>query len=67
MNDDGVRLPATPAQRVDYSRKVTFYFEGQPVQAYAGETVAMALFAAGRRIFTISFAQASSAYGGNRA
>jgi sarcosine oxidase, subunit alpha len=55
MSENGVRLPVAPAQQVDYSRKVTFYFEGQPLEAFAGETVAMALFAAGRRIFSRSF------------
>ena len=51
MSENGVRLPVAPSRQVDYSRKVTFYFEGQPLEAFAGETVAMALFAAGRRIF----------------
>src|SRR5437867_1801834 len=55
MSDDTIRLPAAPAQRVDYKQRVTFYFEGRPVRAFAGETVAMALFAAGRRIFSRSF------------
>src|SRR5262245_55247074 len=55
MSEYGVRLPAAPVRQVDYSRRVTFYFEGQPLEAFAGETVAMALFAAGRRIFSRSF------------
>lgn len=55
MSNHTERLPAAPVRQVDYAQKLTFYFEGKPVQAFAGETVAMALFAAGRRIFTRSF------------
>src|SRR2546428_11201904 len=55
MSNDSVRLPPAPVRQVDYEQKLTIYFEGKPVQAFAGETVAMALFAQGRRIFSRSF------------
>src|SRR5690242_5521697 len=37
------------------SEKFTFEFNGQPVEARAGDTVASALYRGGRRIFTRSF------------
>ncbi|MGH8059459.1 MAG: 2Fe-2S iron-sulfur cluster-binding protein, partial [Candidatus Entotheonellia bacterium] len=49
------RLPAHPAQRLDRSHTVTLDFAGQPIPAYAGDTVASALYAAGVRIFSRSF------------
>ena len=39
----------------DSSGKFTFEFDGQTVEARAGDTVASALYRAGRRIFTRSF------------
>jgi sarcosine oxidase subunit alpha len=54
--DPGSRLPAHPSQSHGLSRRaITFEFEGQSIPAYEGDTVAAALFAAGRRIFTRSF------------
>ncbi|WP_324736117.1 FAD-dependent oxidoreductase [Thermococcus sp. SY098] len=35
-------------------RKITIYFEGQPVEAYEGETIVMALHAAGIRVLGYS-------------
>ena len=55
MSNNSLRLPPHPTQQVDYSRRLVFRFDGKPVQAFAGETVAMALFTAGRRIFSRSF------------
>ena len=49
------RLPAHPTQHLDRSRTLTFDFVGQPIPAYAGDTVASALYAAGVRIFSRSF------------
>ncbi|MFQ5829744.1 MAG: FAD-dependent oxidoreductase [Candidatus Methylomirabilia bacterium] len=49
------RLPAHPAQRIDCSRSVTLDLAGRPIPAYAGDTVASALYAAGVRIFSRSF------------
>src|SRR5256885_15768684 len=54
--DPGSRLPAHPAQAHGPSRRaITFEFEGQSIPAFEGDSVAAALFAAGRRIFTRSF------------
>ncbi len=39
----------------DGSGKLTFEFDGKPVEARAGDTVASALYRAGQRIFTRSF------------
>ena len=49
------RLSPHPAQEIDHARKVTFSFAGREVTAYAGDTVATALYAAGVRIFSRSF------------
>ncbi|NJF24107.1 FAD-dependent oxidoreductase [Thermococcus sp. Bubb.Bath] len=35
-------------------RKVTIYFDGKPIEAYEGETIAMALHAAGIRVLSYS-------------
>jgi sarcosine oxidase subunit alpha len=50
-----MRLPPQPHERIDRSRRVTFSFETEPVEAFAGDTIGSALFAAGRRVFTRSF------------
>lgn len=49
------RLEATPTQIIDRSRSVVFEFDGVPVQAHGGDTVASALYASGTRIFSRSF------------
>jgi sarcosine oxidase, subunit alpha len=49
------RLPARPGERIDRTRQVTFTFDGRPVPALAGDTIASALYAAGRRTFSRSF------------
>ncbi|MGH7361762.1 MAG: (2Fe-2S)-binding protein, partial [Candidatus Methylomirabilales bacterium] len=49
------RLPAHPSHRVNRGKPITFTFEGRPIQAYEGETVAVALYAAGVRTFSRSF------------
>ncbi|MBI2461147.1 MAG: (2Fe-2S)-binding protein [Candidatus Rokubacteria bacterium] len=49
------RLPAHPAQLVDRARRVTIDFEGRPIPACEGESVAAALYAAGIRIFSRGF------------
>ncbi|HVF11034.1 MAG TPA: (2Fe-2S)-binding protein, partial [Abditibacteriaceae bacterium] len=50
------RLPAHPAQNGSGERRpITFDFDGTPVEAYEGDSVAAALFANGRRIFSRSF------------
>jgi sarcosine oxidase, subunit alpha len=50
-----MRLPPQPHERIDRSKPVTFFFEGTAVQAFAGDTIGSALFAAGRRVFSRSF------------
>jgi len=50
-----MRLPPQPQERVNRERSLAFLFEGEPVQAFEGDTIASALFASGRRIFSRSF------------
>jgi sarcosine oxidase subunit alpha len=50
-----MRLEPQPQERIDRSRLITFFFEGNPVDAFPGDTIGSALFAAGRRVFTRSF------------
>ena len=49
------RLAPHPTQRIDRSRSVVFEFNGRPVQAYEGDSVASALYASGVRVFSRSF------------
>src|SRR5579862_75125 len=49
------RLPSQPGERIDRSRTLTFTFDGKEVQALAGDSIASALYAAGRRTFSRSF------------
>ncbi len=49
------RLGEHPIVDFDRGREVTIYFNGKPIKAYEGETVAAALYAAGIRVFSRSF------------
>jgi sarcosine oxidase subunit alpha len=49
------RLPAQPGERIDRGREITFTFDGKAVPAFEGDTIASALYAAGRRTFSRSF------------
>jgi sarcosine oxidase subunit alpha len=49
------RLPEQPGERIDRAREITFTFDDKPVPALAGDTIASALYAAGRRTFSRSF------------
>jgi sarcosine oxidase subunit alpha len=49
------RLAERPGERISRARVITFEFDGKPVEAYEGDTIASALFAAGRRTFSRSF------------
>ena len=49
------RLPPQPSQMVDRSTELSFSYDGKLVRAYQGDTIASALYAAGRRIFSRSF------------
>ncbi|MFN2467784.1 MAG: 2Fe-2S iron-sulfur cluster-binding protein, partial [Gaiellaceae bacterium] len=50
-----MRLPPQPGERLNRDRRFAFLFEGEPVQAFEGDTIASALFASGRRVFSRSF------------
>ena len=49
------RLPERAGERISRARVISFNFDGKPVEAYEGDTIASALFAAGRRTFSRSF------------
>jgi sarcosine oxidase subunit alpha len=49
------RLPRQPGERIDRSRTVSFTFDGKPVEALEGDTIASALYAGGQRTFSRSF------------
>ena len=53
--DPQARLDSLPTQAIDTSTSVDFQFEGEQVQAFEGDTIASALYAAGVRIFSRSF------------
>ena len=55
MTKNTERLPAQSSQLVNQEGALTFSFEGRPVPALSGDTVASALAAHGRRIFSRSF------------
>ena len=49
------RMPEQPGERISRAKTITFNFNGKPVQAYEGDTIASALFANGQRTFSRSF------------
>ena len=49
------RLPEQPGERIDRATVLRFTFDGKPVEAYDGDTIGSALYAAGRRTFSRSF------------
>ena len=49
------RLPEQPAERIDRNKLIRFTFDGRSVQAYEGDTIGSALYAAGQRTFSRSF------------
>ncbi len=49
------RLPPRPGQLIDRSKPLTFTFDGGRVEAFAGDSIGSALYAAGRRTFSRSF------------
>jgi sarcosine oxidase, subunit alpha len=49
------RLPEQPGERIDRQKPIHFTFDGKKVQAYEGDTIGSALYAAGRRTFSRSF------------
>jgi sarcosine oxidase subunit alpha len=51
-----VRRPQPAAgEQIDRARRISFSFDGRPVSAFEGDTIASALFAAGQRTFSRSF------------
>ncbi|MGB7204765.1 MAG: sarcosine oxidase subunit alpha family protein [Anderseniella sp.] len=57
MSGRPYRLPETAAEgsRIDRSRVVTFSFDGTKMSGFAGDTVASAVLATGRKVFGRSF------------
>ena len=49
------RLPRQPGELINRDKLVRFTFDGKPVEAYEGDTIGSAVFAAGRRTFSRSF------------
>ena len=49
------RLPPREGERIDRERELTFSFDGKKAKGLEGDTIASALFAAGRRTFSRSF------------
>jgi sarcosine oxidase, subunit alpha len=49
------RLTPQPRERIDRTKQISFSFDGKKVKAYEGDTIASALYAAGRRTFSRSF------------
>jgi sarcosine oxidase subunit alpha len=49
------RLAPQSGQRIDRDRKLSFTFDGKRVEAYEGDTIGSALYAAGQRTFSRSF------------
>ena len=50
-----LRLKPSPTEVIDRSRSLAFEFESKPMEAYEGDTLASALYAAGVAIFSRSF------------
>jgi sarcosine oxidase subunit alpha len=49
------RLPRQPDERIDRQKILRFTFDGKSVEAYEGDTIGSALYAAGQRTFSRSF------------
>ena len=49
------RLGEQPGERINRNRVISFTFDGKRVEAFEGDTVGSALYAAGRRTFSRSF------------
>jgi sarcosine oxidase subunit alpha len=49
------RLARQPGELIDRARELSFEFDGKPARALAGDTIASALYAGGRRTFSRSF------------
>ena len=49
------RLAGQPGERIDRDKMIRFTFDGKPVEAFEGDTIGSALYAAGQRTFSRSF------------
>ncbi|MGA9859007.1 MAG: 2Fe-2S iron-sulfur cluster-binding protein, partial [Solirubrobacteraceae bacterium] len=49
------RLAPQPGERIARGRRISFTFDGHPVEGYEGDTIGSALYAAGQRTFSRSF------------
>ncbi|MGI8826650.1 MAG: glycine cleavage system aminomethyltransferase GcvT [Chloroflexota bacterium] len=49
------RLPETSSPALNRSHTVTIYFDGEPIEAYAGDTAGSAVYGSGVRLFSRSF------------
>ena len=49
------RLGQQPGERIVRSKRISFTFDGKKIEAFEGDTIASALYAAGRRTFGRSF------------
>jgi sarcosine oxidase, subunit alpha len=49
------RLAPRPGERIDRSQQISFTFDGKRINAFAGDTIGSALYAAGQRTFSRSF------------
>ena len=49
------RLSPQAGELIDRATELTFTFDGNPVQGFAGDSIGSALYASGRRIFSRSF------------
>ena len=50
-----MRLPKRPGEQIDRDHSFTFSWNGRPVPAFAGDTIASALAASGHRVMSRSF------------
>jgi sarcosine oxidase subunit alpha len=49
------RLPEQPGERIQRNKVIHFKFDGKSVEAFEGDTIGSALYAAGQRTFSRSF------------
>jgi sarcosine oxidase subunit alpha len=49
------RLTQQPGERIDRATRISFTFDGRRIDAYQGDTIGSALYAAGQRTFSRSF------------
>src|SRR3989442_11201621 len=49
------RVEKNPLEAIDRTKRLVFEFEGRRIEAFEGDTIGSALYAAGVRIFSRSF------------